>query len=501
MTQPIQRPRRWMSPTAFFSEDSSPSRLLVLPVAALLVMRVVEAHRMLSGYDMRVYYAGAKAFLSGANPYANATFVTPPSGLLVLAPFRALPVGAAVWAMQAVSAGALVVAMYILIRRFFDTNEETAFVASMLVVLSAAPTFTSIGFGSLNALIMLSFALGISASLDGDERRSGLWMGVGLALKPVLAPLWLAYVIQRRWKASLWAIVPVAAGSVVAVAVNQKLVHFIDEGLPHIVKLDRQFIRFDVSVSALVRTAKLPSGFATLGRAGALALTLLVAFALWRGFRGRATDVAERTEQWVVLGSALLLGTLLASQFSWRYYSVFLLPLFVLAAGPGRAVRNALVWFGAVMLLAPDSLGVAADPWLPRGLSVARQTVALGAGAARSGAGRGPRQRPPNTRLGRDRLGAPQRRARRRHAWTLGRDLGHGDRERGDPETHHTEQQRIHAGLERVVAFVLLAQEVRGLGLKLHGAVNRGDFGLIDFRVRREKDRHRHQLAAAVQSQ
>ncbi len=279
--------------------------------------------------------------------------------------------------MQAVSTIALVAAVYLLVRRYFEVVEETALVAAMLVVLSTAPTFTSIGFGSLNGLIVLTFALAIRASQDGDERGSGLWMGVGLALKPVLAPLWLAYVIQKRWKASLWAIVPVVVGSAVAFVIDPKLSHFIDEGLPHIVKLDRKFIRFDVSVSAFVRTADLPSGFASVGRAGALVVTLAVVFGLWRRFRGSEPDSRGLTDQWLMMGTALLLGTLLASQFSWRYYSIFLLPLFILAARSRSAVRNALVWLGAVMLLAPDSLGVAADPWLPRGLSVTRQTAAL----------------------------------------------------------------------------------------------------------------------------
>lgn len=345
----------------------------------LLVARVVQAHNEFNGFDAAVYYyGGAKAFLNDANPYLITDVVSPPSGLLLIAPLRMFSFEAAAIILQVVSAVSLSAALYLLLTRLLNQSRTTALMGAFLVAGIAAPAYSTTGLGNLNGPLLFSFVLALVASLDGNERRVGFWMGVGFAIKPVLAPIWIVLLIQRRWKAAGWSFAVPAVGSVIAIAINPKTLHFIDDGLPNIfANLSERFPNFDVAIGAVVRTADLPNVLTPIGRLVAVALTAGIAWMVWQRQDHATNDDETRTLDWIELGAVVFLGYLLASTFAWRYYVVYLFPIFVLALKRTSLAYNPLVWIGAVLLLLPDDPGAVGDNYLPQTVRVVRQTGSI----------------------------------------------------------------------------------------------------------------------------
>lgn len=346
------------------------NRLLIAPAALLLVVRVVQSHHYLGGFDNYVYWRGVREFLRGGNPYLNKDFVTPPSGLVAMLPMRLAEFDPVYIGMQVVTTVAIVGGLYVLLRHLLDASGVASLTLAMVITAVAAPTFTTIGFGSLNGLIFLSTALAIVASRSGDERATGVWLGVGLALKPVLVPFWVVFVIQRRYRAAMWSFVPVVVGSLVAIVINPETIHFVDDGMPNIVSgLENRFRRFNITIGAFVDAAHIPDALKPVGRAGAAALTVAVAFLVWRRYNDTIRSV---TAEWIDLSSVLFVGTLLASGFAWRYYVIFLFPLFALACRRGALAHHPLVVVGVLMAGLPDGIGLADT--LPRVVAVGRHT-------------------------------------------------------------------------------------------------------------------------------
>jgi arabinofuranan 3-O-arabinosyltransferase len=359
--------RRWgLRKTDFF---------LLLPAAAILAARFVMGHHYIGGFDCYVYWTGVREFLKGVNPYTMKEFVTPPSGIIPLLPMRLVSFNITYWSMMTLTAAAVVTGLFVTFRRLTSLRPPEALALAFVVAAVPMPTYTTIGFGSLNGVIFMTFAFALAAMLDGNDRNAGIWLGVGLALKPVLIPFWLLFVIQRRWGAALWSFVPVAAGSAVALVINPKAIHFIDDGLPNIVNgLQDRFTKFNITVVAFVRAAGYPKALGSAGRLGAAVLTVAVAYVLWRRYRERAGDAAL---EWLDVGSILFAGTLLTSSFAWRYYVIFLIPLFVRAARRASRVFHPVLWFGVFLATVPDGLGFRDASEIPRKFATGRYTFGV----------------------------------------------------------------------------------------------------------------------------
>lgn len=339
-----------------------------------LAARVGMGHRYFGGFDTSVYWRGVRDFTGGVNPYVVKEFVTPPSGLVAMLPMRLANFPTTYWVMQIITTAALVSGMYVALRELLTISEVRAVVVALAVVAVSEPTFTTIGFGSLNGVMFLAFALSLRSYARGEDRGAGLWLGVSLALKPLLAPFFLLFVIQRRWRAAGWSFAPVVIGSVVALAINAEVIHFVDEGLPNIfVGLENRFVRFNITVTSFAKVAHLSTALGTLGRVAAMALMVGVAYFVYRSHQRRGSALVL---EWVDVGSVLFAGTLLTSSFAWRYYVVFLFPLFVRAARENSLARQPLVWAGALLAALPDGIGFADT--LPQRAAVGRHTLGVG---------------------------------------------------------------------------------------------------------------------------
>lgn len=339
----------------------------------MLAVRGALAHHYVGGFDSYVYFNGVRDFVKGLNPYTVKDFVTPPSGLIALLPMRLVDFDTAYIAMMCVTTAAIVAGAFLLLRRLLDLRPPVAAAVAVLVAAVPIPTFTTIGFGSLNGLIFLTFVLCIVAVLDGKDRDAGLWLGVGLALKPVLFPFWLVFIIQRRYRAAGWSVVPVVVGSLVAMVINAEAIHFVDDGLPNIVSgLEDRFKSFNIAAAHFAQVAGFPDVIGSAARLACAVLMVGVAYALWRRYQRLESGSAL---EWLDVGSVLFAGTLLTSSFAWRYYVIFLFPLFARAARRGSVVSHPLVWLGALMTTLPDDIGLADA--LPRKIAAGRYTIGV----------------------------------------------------------------------------------------------------------------------------
>lgn len=359
--------------------------LFLAATAVVLAARFAMAHRYIHGFDCYVYFSGVRSFLAGHNPYASDSFVTPPSGIVPLLWMRLASFGVVYWIMMAIQAVAVVTGVFFCLRRLTSLRPPVALATSFAVAAIPMPTYTTIGFGSLNGLIFMTFVFALIARLDGDDRNAGIWLGVGLALKPVLFPFWLLFLAQRKWGAALWTVVPVAVGSLVALVINPDVIHFVDQGLPNAVTgLQNKFTHFNISVTAFAKTVGFSQAIGTLGRAVALVLTAAAAYLLWRWYQQRGADDALA---WLDIGSVLTAGTFLASTFAWRYYVIFLIPLFVRALRRSAIVFHPVLWVGALLATVPDGLGFVDPKGTMHKLEAARYTggvtlVIVGVGLA-----------------------------------------------------------------------------------------------------------------------
>ncbi|MCW2573012.1 MAG: rane protein [Frankiales bacterium] len=347
------------TPSVSSHADRRIPTVFLLMAAVVLLLRVWESRGLVGGYDSRVYWAGARAFLHGRDPYALPTFVVPPSGLLLLAALGWLPFGAAYAVLQLAAAAAMTLAITLLLRSFGMTD-RSALLTGLLTVTWCSGTFQTFGFGNVNGIILLCWVLCLLASRRSDERAVGIWFGLGLALKPVLGPIGIVLLLQRRWTAVAWsALVPVAL-SLAALPFGGGL-GFIRDSLPAISGgFDQRFNRADLSLRAVGYRHHLPLSVTSGLRVVAIVVTVAVAVMVWRA--AEATAFGEiRTVRLLEVGSVLMLGTLLAAPFGWRYYSVFLLPWLAHLIWTRRFSLPALHVVGWSLLLLPDSLGLRFD--------------------------------------------------------------------------------------------------------------------------------------------
>ncbi|MDQ1374170.1 MAG: arabinofuranan 3-O-arabinosyltransferase, partial [Actinomycetota bacterium] len=344
--------------------------------AGFLLLRLWESRGLVGGYDAAVYWQGAHAFVRGGDPYAIDTFVVPPTALPLIAAIGWLPFRVAYLLLQLVAATAMTAALALLGRSVGLTNRG-ALLGSLLAVAWSSGTFETYGFGNLNGVILLCEALVILASLGGDERRVGLWFGLSLAVKPVLAPFGLMLLCQRRWRAAAWSTVPPVVTLAMAIALGGGT-GFLRRAVPGLLdSFNHRFLKSDVSLRGLGEREHLPSALVTSLRVVLVIACTWAALVVWRAARP-TTWWDRRTVVLVELGSVLLIGTFLAAPFGWRYYSVFLLPWLVHVLATHRPhpppVLHVLAWS---LLLLPDSLGLRFDQGGAPTLNRERPTLAL----------------------------------------------------------------------------------------------------------------------------
>lgn len=137
-------------------------------------------------------------------------FPYPPPTILLVAPLGRLDLRTAALAWYVVHALALVAAIVLLWRTFFEREDLLALALTAALTLTLRSTYSTVAFGQTNFLVLLLLVLFWRTR---DRPAGGAFAALGMAVKPVMAIL-LAYTVLRRG----WRSLSVTAGALAALS-------------------------------------------------------------------------------------------------------------------------------------------------------------------------------------------------------------------------------------------------------------------------------------------
>ena len=339
--------------------------LVGLEAAAVVLVLVLKRF---DGLDLEVYLGGAKALAEQGSPYDAWV----PTTHQILLPFTYTPFAAAVFlpgtllpfavTMKLVSIASIVatgVVAYLYVATLngslTDAAKVNGRVVAALVAIGAQlagallePVRSTLGFGQINALLMVLVVLDVL--LPGERKRTkGLLIGVAAAIKLTPAVFVVYFLFRRDFRSAA----RVVGGFVVAGA------------LLWLIRPSASFtywtkLVFDAgriggvdyvgnqSLHGLTVRAGLPEFVWALA---ALAVMAVVAVIIVRA--------AEP-----VLGlTACALGGLLVSPISWTHHWTWCVPILVLAGWYAWRLDRAVRWVAAAVVVAGLALFIAGPMW------------------------------------------------------------------------------------------------------------------------------------------
>ncbi|WP_284742984.1 glycosyltransferase 87 family protein [Amycolatopsis sp. RTGN1] len=334
--------------------------LLVLEVAAVVLVLVLKRF---DGLDLEVYLGGAEALAGHGSPYDAWV----PTTHQILLPFTYTPFAAAVFlpgtllpfavTMKLVSIASIVatgVVAYLYVATLngslTDPSKVTGRAVAALVAIGAQlagallePVRSTLGFGQINALLMVLVVLDVL--LPGDRKRTkGLLIGVAAAIKLTPAVFVVYFLFRRDFKSAARVVAGfVAAGALLwlvrpsaSFTYWTKLVF--DAGrIGGVDYVGNQSLKGLVTRLGLSETAG-----NIVWLLAALAVMAVVAV------------VIVRAGEPVLALTACALGGLLVSPISWTHHWTWCVPILVLAGYYGvrawRTDRAVTWWSGAVVV-------------------------------------------------------------------------------------------------------------------------------------------------------
>lgn len=335
-------------------------RSALLIVLGCLLVGLEAAHLFFwstkSGLDLRVYRAGAGAWLSGHDPYARRLtrfslwYTYPPASLLVLSFLNVLSFAWTRVLWWLVTLGAIGGSIWIVLRTQGATwNRRTAglvVVGTCAAALVLEPVRSSLYAGQINPLLLLAVLVDLFVM---PRRFRGLLLGVAAAVKLTPLAFVLYLVLRREWSSvgrSLAAFAGVT-GLAWAIAPQVSASYWVHDALAT-GRVGQVGFSDNVALYGLLnRTTSSHSLAVGLWIAGSL-VALCCAVQIAR----RAIAVGED----VLALLAIAICGLLVSPISWSHHWVWLVLVPVLLLPGARAgvpppVRN-LLWGGVALAVA-----------------------------------------------------------------------------------------------------------------------------------------------------
>jgi arabinofuranan 3-O-arabinosyltransferase len=314
------------------------------------------------GWDIVTLWRATHVFAAGGQPYSltatgNRLFVYPPSALLLFRPVAALTqhdvgvvglVGAAILTWATVMCSAAVLG-----RRWCGLTAALVLVALCWTV----PMTSELNVENVTVLCAAALAVSYLLLLREHWVSAGAVIGVSLAVKPILLPVLLVFVLARKWRAVGVAVVIPAVLNVIAFVVVA------DPGevwqkLPSILNRSGSGVTLNSAWVDVLRSFDVPDGVTILVRIVTVALTLLAAWWAW----DRVGDAALRI---VTTSSVLLIGTYLSGTLSENHYMLTLIPMAVTLVVPGSPMRRVAGGIGVLFIMGvatpPSVLGLDVD--------------------------------------------------------------------------------------------------------------------------------------------
>lgn len=302
--------------------------------------------------DFTTVYTASLNFLNRRPVYAeNYTtvdphYLYPPSGTLLMAPLSILNPQDARWTFIALSVIVLIVCAYLLTRMFGYSASSWVFPAVLVFFFSTETVVNTLVFTNFNAFVLLGMLAFLILLRSNNDLWAGVAIGLTLAVKPVLAPLLLLPLLQRKLKPLITAIGIPLVLNIVAWPLIVDSKDFLSRTAPYL------FASRDYYNSSITGNG------AYFGIDGWLVLLLRIAFALmavfslWFLYRYyRESDELL----WLATSSGVLLGTLfLVGSLGQGYYSMLLFPLVMTVFLPGSVMRNWPAWLAVYGCMSVD---------------------------------------------------------------------------------------------------------------------------------------------------
>jgi arabinofuranan 3-O-arabinosyltransferase len=316
---------------------SLPARLTAVALSAVMVHRATTVPR--PGLDNTFVVAAARTFLDGGSPYADPRFLYLPSSVLAAVP-EALLDDRLLRVAAPCTAAALVLTGWLLALRIFGVPAN-----SRLAVLVAGglaffmPFWSVVVLANWTASSVALMPLALLLAVRDRWTAAGVVTGLAIALKPMLAPLLLLFLLARAWRgAAVLVLVPLAASVTAALAMPRPDLFF-TRVLPFLLRGQDDFARpYDASLVTVLPRLSVPPWMATSVALVLAGAGLLLAHRRWQGGGDPRLRLVETA-------AMIMFATFLVSRPAFLHYALVpLLPLLASAGLPGSAPRSPWLW-------------------------------------------------------------------------------------------------------------------------------------------------------------
>lgn len=310
------------------------------------------------GWDLLTTWRAERLFAHGGAPYAIKAFLYPPSCLLLFRPLAALSehdlkvVGLAVTVVVAWGA-VMLSASAIGLRWCGITSAVTIFLLSFTQAMTG-----ELGLENVSVLCFLALAVFYFCSIRGQWVVGGAAIGISLAIKPLLLPVLLVFVLARQWRGFATVVAVPAALNLLALAFVASPSQVFSK-LPSLLDRTGTGVGLNSAWVDVTRTLALPVGVSVTLRVATVVVVVVGTWWAWNVL----DDAVLRV---VTSSSLLLIGAYLAGTLSEYHFMLTLVPLamtVVLRRSPVRTIPALLgiVWMFGHLTLPRSVLGLTSD--------------------------------------------------------------------------------------------------------------------------------------------
>jgi arabinofuranan 3-O-arabinosyltransferase len=303
------------------------------------------------GYDIVPVWESVNAFIDGGQVYTATgagDFLYPPSALLLFLPLGAVSLAAAKGIVLILNLASILVAAALCLRIFGLKWNGVAGAITLFGLSLCWPVFSTLHTENVNGLLLLGESAFLLAAARGRWTIGGAFLGLTLAIKPILAPLLLILVVYRRWHSLLTAIaIPSVLSGIVLLAAPATR-SFFDRTMPLLLHgQNAQVQEVSISLRSVAERLSFPD---PVGIAIQLVVLIGAAVLFWR--RCNSSQVEPR--RIVELSAVALIAAFLLSSFAFRHYGIYLLPLVISIADPSSQLRHWIGWVGFYAVATAD---------------------------------------------------------------------------------------------------------------------------------------------------
>jgi arabinofuranan 3-O-arabinosyltransferase len=322
-----------------------PARIVVLLLMAQEIYRVSLTW---PGLDNRLVVDAARKLVDGVSPYASVRFLYPPSSLpfaLALTPFSDRQL---TWLFPWVL-GLLLLGGWWAALRLFDLP-FFSWLGVLGVGLFAVfnPAVSVVELGNWTGIVAPLMCVALLLMSRNRWLLAGLVIGLSIAVKPMLVPIGLIFLLARRWSgfAAAAGLPLVICGLVFPFLPHPGL--FFTRTVPFLLHGQDGYTRLsDSSLPTMLPRLGVDGWPVTVLRLLVLLLAIAAAVLRWRGGGDDRLRLVETS-------SILMIGAFLVSTPTFGFYPLVIVPALVASAVvPGSVARSVWFWIASIPLLLP----------------------------------------------------------------------------------------------------------------------------------------------------